>query len=69
MGRTTNHSIETALVREKAEQLSNGQLADEILRCKRGVSVGANKSARDRFARRLTVMETEANHRMNGGTR
>lgn len=69
MGRTTNHSIETALVREKAERLTNGQLADEIQRCKRGIQIGANKPARDRFARRLTVMETEANHRMNGGTR
>lgn len=72
MGRkNNNHSIETALVREKAESLSSGQLADEINRCRRGMAVGANKAARDRFERRLGIMTAECDRRMKaaGGGR
>ena len=64
MGRKQNHSIETALVREKAEGMSNGQLANEITRCRHGMAVGANKAARDRFERRLGIMNAECDRRM-----
>lgn len=56
---------ELDLVREKAARLSNGQLADEIRRCRHGMQVAANKSAASRFERRLHIMEEEADARMN----
>lgn len=51
---------ESSLVREKAARLSNGQLANEIARCRHGMSVAANRSAASRFERRLHIMQEEA---------
>jgi hypothetical protein len=58
---------EIVLVREKARRLGNGQLADEILRCRRGMQVAASRSAAARFERRLHVMQEEADRRMAAG--
>lgn len=57
-------STELDLVRAKAARLSNGQLADEIKRCRHGMSVAATKSAASRFERRLHLMQEEADARM-----
>lgn len=58
---------EADLNRERARQLSNGKLADEIQRCRLGMQVGANQAARDRFERRLHIMQEEADRRMRTG--
>ncbi len=60
------HNIETALVREKAERMDNGELLTEIARCKRGIQVASNTTARARFQRRLDIMNAEADARMKG---
>lgn len=62
--REGSHHVEDNLIREKAQQLDNGALANEIARCRRGIEVAANKTASDRFARRLAIMQTEADKRM-----
>lgn len=58
---------EAVLVREKARRLTNGRLADEIVRCRRGMQVAASRSAAARFERRLLVMQEEADRRMTAG--
>lgn len=58
---------EIVLVREKARRLGNGELADEILRCRRGMQAAANRSSAARFERRLHVMQEEADRRMAAG--
>lgn len=57
-------SCEIGLIRDKAERLSNGQLADEIMRCRYGMSVASTKTAAGRFERRLLIMQEEADKRM-----
>ncbi len=57
-------STELDLVREKAQRLDNGKLADEIQRCMHGMRVAANKSAAARFERRLHIMQAEADGRL-----
>jgi hypothetical protein len=63
--------FEDQLTREKAERLTHGELADEIKRCQRGVEVAANPTAKHHFARRLAIMNAEAEKRMAsaGGAR
>ena len=61
---TASPMSESALVREKAARLTNGQLAAEIARCRHGMAVAANKSAAARFERRLIIMNEEADARM-----
>lgn len=55
---------EIDLVRQKARRLTNGELANEIQRCTRGIGVAQSISARKRFERRLAVMIHEADTRM-----
>lgn len=59
------------LAREKAAEMENGQLANEIARCRRGVDVAANPTARAHFERRLGIFQAEADKRIsraaNGG--
>lgn len=57
---------ELDLVREKAARLSNGQLANEIQRCRHGMTMAARKSAASRFERRLHIMQEEADARIAG---
>lgn len=58
---------EDVLVRAKARRLTNGQLADEIVRCRRGMQAAASRSAANRFQRRLAIMEAETDRRMAAG--
>jgi hypothetical protein len=62
--REGSHHVEDRLIAEKAETLDNGALANEIARSRRGIEVAANKTASDRFARRLAIMQAEADKRM-----
>lgn len=59
---------ERLLVLDKAERLTNGELANEIVRCKRGITVAASSSARRRFETRLAIMTAEADRRMSQAT-
>lgn len=63
--RQASHQVEDNLIREKAEGMENGALANEIARCRRGIEIAANKTASDRFARRLEIMQAEADKRMS----
>lgn len=57
-------SCEAALTRDKALRMSNGELASEIVRCRHGMKVAANRTAAMRFERRLHIMQEEADSRI-----
>lgn len=58
-------SRELDLIREKAARMTNGELANEIVRVRHGMTVAATKSAAARFERRLILLQEEADARMS----